>query len=92
MINVYVHTPNKTLLTLRVNVTQPVRRGLEKLILDQIAEPSIGGAVIKSMGSTWKSDNDTLLISQFLGLDSKMIALTKPIDEDPKQIPLRCDT
>jgi hypothetical protein len=86
MINVYVHTPNKTLLTLRVNVTQPVRRGLEKLILDQIADPSIGGAVIKSMGSTWKSDNDTLLISQFLGLDSKMIALTKPIDEDPKKL------
>ena len=86
MINVFVHTPNKTLLTIRVDVTQPVRFGLETPILEQVADSSIGGAILKSMGTTWKSDNDTLLISQFLGLDSKMIALTKPIDQDPKRL------
>jgi nucleotide-binding universal stress UspA family protein len=69
-----------------VDVTCTVREGLEKSILSKINETTIGGAVLKSLAKTWNSDNDKIRIDDFLGLDKKLLELTKPLEIDKKNL------
>ena len=88
MITILAHLPNKTLLTLpSVDTTSTVRQ-LEENILNQINDPSIQGCVIKSMSSTWFSNDDKILVSTLLSLDPSILRLKslKPSEEQPEKL------
>ena len=71
-----------------IDVTSTVAE-LSVSILNTLNDPNVGGAHLKSMDMTWSESpgpTSKLLVSDFLGLDSQMIALTQPLEIDPKKM------